>query len=318
MTDNTFANNVRKRFPEGLTGLFAIGGTRTTYILEKNRHATDPGQINDFEDYGETLLNKYLDFSRMYVELGGQNLIISVFSFIGFYNRGGQYAEFATRELGRLTNEVSSSFYRQNRMDPYFVGIDTMLRLPQDSSAHRMARHLAEFQKDWSYDTNHHKLIWEIAAIPNLSLWSAFQRMTEDERHKITEELESYDNLLDVQRSLYHHFSKAVFGFEIPMPHFYLGTNKGGDLKLRSPLGIGLTAGEYLRLYYTPYPSLFITRETLKAIIEDLAFNERFHSTNTDYKGQYTPELAQKEYDRIMALCANPNSVLGFTRRVSE
>lgn len=318
MTDDTFADNVRKRFPEGLTGLFAIGGTRTTYILEKNRYAADPGQIIDFEDYGETLHYKYLDFSRMFVELGGHNLIISAFSFIGFYNRGSQYAELAVREIGRLTNEVSISFYQQNKIDPYFVGIDTMLRLPQDSSAHRMARHLAEFQEGWSYGKNHHKLIWEIAAIPNLSLWNALQMMTEDERQKITEELESYNNLLDVQRSLYHHFSKAIFGFEIPMPHFYLGTNKGGDLKLRSPLGIGLTAGEYLRLYYTPYPSLFITHKTLKAVIEDLAFSERFHSAKTDYKGQYTPELAQKEYDRIMTLCDDPNAVLGFTRRVSE
>jgi hypothetical protein len=33
----TFADRVRARFPEGLTGIIAIGGTRTTFILEYNR-----------------------------------------------------------------------------------------------------------------------------------------------------------------------------------------------------------------------------------------------------------------------------------------
>ncbi len=318
MIDEDFARRIRERFPEGLTGLFAIGGTRTTYILEHNRNAQNPGKIQDFADYGLQLQEKYLNFARMFVELGGQNLIISAFSFIGFYNRGAEYAELATREMGRLVDEIAIAFYKQHRLDPYFVGIDTLLRLPPDSSAHQMGKRLQEFQNSWPYRAENGRLIWEIASIPNLTLWHGFQEMNEADRVALNDELEQFDNLLDVQRCLYRHFSKMVLGFEIPMPHFYLGTNKGGDLKLRSPIGIGLTAGEYLRLYYTPYPSLFITSETLKAILEDLAFKERFHSSETDYKGQYTPELVQKEYERVMALASNPDSVLGYTRRVTE
>ncbi len=34
---DSFADRIRERFPEGLTGIFAIGGTRTTFILEHNQ-----------------------------------------------------------------------------------------------------------------------------------------------------------------------------------------------------------------------------------------------------------------------------------------
>ena len=42
MADAEFAQRIRERYPEGLTGLFAIGATRRTYILDRNRHRKIP------------------------------------------------------------------------------------------------------------------------------------------------------------------------------------------------------------------------------------------------------------------------------------
>lgn len=318
MDDKTFAKRIHERFPEGLTGLFAIGGTRTSYILENNRYNDEPGKITDFSHYSQFSLKQYMDIIEAFVTLGGQNMVISALSFRSFFERGPEYADLVTPELGQLIGEELVSFYRSNHIDPYFVGLDTLLRFSPMTATHQMAKQLIEFQNHWIYQDQNHKLVWEIASIPLYTFWRFFEESSEAERAELRGEIESSDGLEQLQSRLYHHFCKHALGFNLPVPHFYVGTCKSGDLKIRSPLMISLTAGEYLRMYYTPYPSLFMKKDTLKAIIEDLALNERFHSTNTDYKGQYTPKLAQKEYDRILTLSANPNSVLGFTRRVSE
>src|SRR6185369_2922258 len=123
-------------------------------------------------------------------------------------------------------------------------------------------------------------------------------------------------NLEDINRVLYRRFSCAVYGADVPMPQFYLGTNKSGDLKWRSPMPMALSGGDYLRMFYTPYPSLFTTKETLQAILEDLAFGKRFFSKQTDYKDQFTRALAQAEYERVMALSEDSSTTLGFSRKV--
>ena len=55
----------------------------------------------------------------------------------------------------------------------------------------------------------------------------------------------------------------------------------------------------------------------MQHILEDLAFKERFFSDKTDYKGKYTRELAQSEYQRVMNLSDDPENVLGLSRRVA-
>ena len=70
-------------------------------------------------------------------------------------------------------------------------------------------------------------------------------------------------------------------------------------------------------MFYTPYPSLFITQETMQALLENLAFKDRFYSAKTDYSGQYTPELVQAEYDRVMELSSNPATTVGLSRKVA-
>ncbi len=316
MTNQSFADRIRERYPEGLTGVFAIGGTRTTYVLEQNRHAADPGRIDDFATQGEYLVGRYWDFCRTFYDLGGQNMIITAFSFRGFYNRGAEYAELVTQEMLRLIGEGAVDFYKEYDVDPYFVGIDSLLLLPSDSPAHKVAQEFIAFQNEWAYKEGRRKLLWEIASIPLYSFWDLPNRMSAEERQTVDSELKSVTNLEDMNRALYRHFSRAVYGTDVPMPHFYLGTNKSGDLKWRSPMPLALSGGDYLRMFYTPYPSLFTTSETMQRILEDLAFKDRFYSPKTDYSGQYTSDLVQAEYDRVMDLSAEPLTTLGLSRKV--
>ncbi|MBA3870070.1 MAG: hypothetical protein H0X30_13065 [Anaerolineae bacterium] len=318
MTEQTFADRIQERYPEGLTGVFAIGGTRTTYVLEQNRQSVDPGRIDDFAVQGEYLVGRYWEFCKKFYDLGGQNMIITAFSFRGFYNRGAEYAEVVTQEMLRLIGENATAFYKEYEIDPYFVGIDTLLLLPPDNPAQQVAQQFAEYQRQWKYEPQRRKLLWEIASIPLYSFWDMYRKMSEAEAQKIDAELKSLANLEDINRALYRHFSRAVYGTDVPMPHFYLGTNKSGDLKWRSPMPLALSGGDYLRMFYTPYPSLFITQETMQAILENLAFKDRFYSPKTDYSGQYTTDLVQAEYNRVMELSANPETTVGLSRKVTH
>lgn len=315
--DQIFAARVREHYPEGLTGVFAIGGTRTTYILEKNRFAENPGHIEDFDEQSVYLLNRYWEFVRTFIELGGQNLIITAFSFRGFYNRGKEYGDLVIQEMRRFIDDSAQQFYREQGIDPYFAGIDTLLLFEPDSPGYQMGQLLANFQQTWPYQDGRPKLVWEVASIPLYSFWQAFQQMPPEEQQALNTELIAQDNLEDVNRALYRRFSFAAYGTDIPMPHFYLGTNKSGDLKWRSPLPLALSGGDYLRMFYTPYPTLFTNKDVMRTIIEDLAFKERFYSAKTDYAGQYTSELAQAEYERVMELRSRPDeTTLGLSRRV--
>ena len=74
--DTNFADQIRQRFPEGLTGIIAIGGTRTSYILEHNRDSEDPGHISDFDSYATVMLQQYFTLIEWFFDLGGQNLVI--------------------------------------------------------------------------------------------------------------------------------------------------------------------------------------------------------------------------------------------------
>ncbi len=311
-----FAQRIREHYPEGLTGIFAIGGTRTTYILEQNRDADDPGKIADFAVHGRYMLKRYHDFMQLFFSLGGQNMIVTAFSFRGFYNRGQEYADFIVREFPSFINEMSCKFYRENTIDPYFAGIEPLLLSPEGSAMREVGEQFAEFQRTWNYQEGRYKLIWEIASIPLLTFWQMFQEVDEEKRALIQAELDQTSNFEEHYAILYRHFSTYAYGTSVPMPHFYLGTNKSGDLKWRSPMPITLSGGDYLRMFYTPYPTLFTKPATMQRILEDLAFKGRFFSDKTDYKGKYTRKLAQAEYERVMALSSDPENVLGLSRRV--
>lgn len=312
--DTHFAENIRQKYPEGLTGIFAIGGTRTTYILEANRHQPDPGKIQDFADHGAFLQTRYQKFMRDFFSLGGQNMIITASSFRGFTERGGEYAKLVAVELLRLIDDSFQQFYRDEQIDPYFVGIDTLAGA--GDGPREVSQAFQDFMKSWSYAEGRRKLVWEIASIPLLTFWNWTQGLNVQEREEINTLIAGTTDMEALHRQLYEKFSQAVYGTALPMPHFYLGTNKSGDLKWRSPLPIALSGGEYMRLFYTPYPSLFTSRETMHRILNDLAFKERFFSVKTDYKDRFTNELAEAEYQRVMALSRDPETTLGLSRQI--
>src|SRR4051794_5679839 len=100
-----FAQAVRERYPEGLTGIFSIGGTRTAYILEKTRSSVNPGQIRDFADYADYGLSQNFRLIQMFFDLGGQNMIITAMSNRIMHQRGEEYAALIAKELLRFIDE---------------------------------------------------------------------------------------------------------------------------------------------------------------------------------------------------------------------
>src|SRR5581483_1196837 len=312
-----FAARIRERYPEGLTGVFAIGGTRVAYVLEHNREAADPGAMN-FAAYAEYLEGCYHAFVKMFLDLGGQNAIVTVLSYLSFLEdggRGSEYGPLVSREALRLIDESFQAFYRENNVDPYFAGIDTLLGLPVRPESREMAERLAEFQSGWTYREGARKVIWEVESIPLYTFRNLFR---DEDMSALDAELASVADMGQANRVLYKHIARKVYGTDVPMPHFYLGTNKSGDLKLRTPMPLALSGGEFLRVFYTPYPSLYTTPETMRRILEDLVFVKRLRSTETDYSGIFTPELARAEYERVHTLSGDPETTVGLSRRVTE
>lgn len=310
--DQAFAARIRERFPEGLTGVLALGGTRTSFILQQ-AHELDPGHIRDYTAYVDYSLEQMLKIVKAFLELGGQNVIVAIFSYQGFYERGDEYAALMIEACRRLIDEEVTAFYHVNQLDPYFAGIDTLLHLPAEHPAHALAEAFQQFQTTWDYQPDRGKVIWEIAPIPLFS----YAQMQPALAAELSAQLGATTDLQQLHDTLYRFYARAVYGTDLPEPHFYLGTNRNGDLKLRAVLPIALSCGSDMRLYYTPYPSFFVTRETLKAILEDLAFGELLRSKALDYQGQYSAELVQTEYQRIVELSTDPQSVLGLSRQSS-
>jgi hypothetical protein len=310
-----FADRIRERYPEGLTGIFAPGGTRTTFILETQRNQENPGSIPDFAEYADYAFDRLFGLIEIFFNLGGQNLIVPLFSYQGFYERGQEYAEQAARMCLSVIDDTKVAFYKRNDIDPYFAGIDTLQHLPKDQFAHQLGNEFENFQHKWTYRDGRRKIIWEVAPIPLFSFWRAHQAMGEREYLAFEASLEQSTDLQDMHDKLYRYYARAVYGTDVPMPHFYLGSNRNGDLKLRSMLPIAMVCGGPFRIFFTPYPSLFITREILQAILEDLSFGKPLRSTKLDYSGQVTADLLEAEYQRVLEVSKNSNKILGMVRK---
>lgn len=308
----SFAQQVRERFPEGLTGVIAIGGTRTTFILDYNRDQADPGYMPDFTVYGDKLLDRYHELISMFLDLGGQNLIMPVLAWQRFSEKGQEYAEAVALLLDWLTNEKSVAYYQRRQIDPYFAGIDTLLHLPEDHFGHQAALRLTAFQAGWKYQPGRHKLVWEVAPIPLFSVLRAQAVLGDDALRALEAEIAATDDLAKIDELTYRYYAKALYGTEVPMPHFYLGSNRKGDLKLRSMLPFALYSGAPMRLYFTPYPSLFTKYDTLHAIIDDLAFGKQKLSREKDYRGQLTPEAVQAAYQNVVQLSEDASTTVGL------
>src|SRR5258708_11773899 len=249
----------------------------------------------------------------MFFELGGQNMIIAASSFRAFAGqRGPEYLNWIAKAVSNLHNDNFQRFYRENGIDPYFIGIDVFLAQKTESAAQKMAQGMRDFQKSWPYARGRFKLIWESGRV---CMDSVINSILADDQSQLKALLAQTEDLEKLFRLIYERYAPEIYGAAMPLADFYLGTNKSGDLKIRSPMPFTLTGGEYMRSYYTPYPTLFIRPETMRHILNDLAFGERFQSLKADYSGRYTSELAQSEYDRIMALCSNPETTIGLSRK---
>jgi hypothetical protein len=196
------------------------------------------------------------------------------------------------------------------------VGIDTLRALPTDHPAHQLAVDLDAFNRRWQYTESRRKLIWEIAPIPLFSFFHAPSTLGEEATKALQAALSATSNMQDWYDLLYKYYCRAAYGTELPLPHFYIGTNRNGDLKLRAMLPIALECASQLRLYYTPYPSGYLSREVFQAILEDLAFGKRLRSFKTDYRGMLTPELVESERERLLVLSADSSSTAGMIRKI--
>ena len=148
--------------------------------------------------------------------------------------------------------------------------------------------------------------------IPLYSIWRAQEVLGSERVEAFEIALAEAKDLDTVHDLTYKFYAQAVYGQRCPCQTSTWDRVRNGDLKLRAMLPISLLCGSATRFYFTPYPSMMITRETLKAILEDLAFGKRLHSTQVDYSGKLTPELLEAEYLRVQQLCADPAPRSGF------
>jgi hypothetical protein len=314
--EKSFVERIRERYPEGLTAVVPIGGTRTMYILDKQRHHENPGEIADFADHADYLLEQYFALIQMFFDLGGQNIIIPILAYDRFTAYGTRYAGLISDLTQMLIRDQAVKAYREKNIDPYFLGTDTLVKLPADHPGHGLGQALRAFQASWDYQAGRRKVFWEIAGLPLYSMWNSKNVMPPEEQAKLEAEIEATNDIEKVRHLAYNYYSKALYGTELPLPHFYLGCNRNGDLKVGSALSTTLTWGFMCRMFFVPYSTMFITRETLQTIIEDVAFGKLMRSKTADYDNRYTSEMAQAEYERMMELRADPMTTVGLSRQV--
>ncbi|MDZ4763819.1 MAG: hypothetical protein SGI73_04650 [Chloroflexota bacterium] len=316
----SFADRIRTHYENRLTAIFAIGGTRTSYILKYNRTAADPGAISDLMHYARWTTDQYFKLVEMFFDLGGQNFITPALAYQRFDpQRGDHYTQMIADSTRFVFNDKAVEFYHAHNVDPYFAGIDTLLHFPERTIVYQLGLALQDFQKNWNYQPGRKTIIWEIAPISMFSIQNANWSADEAATAALNHQLQTAPDLESIAQLLYRHYARILYGVELPMPQVYIGTNRNGDLKLRAIIPLTLYAGSPMRLYYTPYPSLFLTHEALAAILEDAAFGKTLSArTTADYTGQFTPNLAEAEYQRIMALAADPSAIVGWTRKASS
>jgi hypothetical protein len=310
-------DHIRDRFSEGLTGIFALGGTRTTYLIAHPRDADDSGHIPSLEDYANYGFGLLKDLIAAFFEMGGQNLVVSVLSYQQLKGeRGVKYAAATAALTSKLMEGDWIDFYHDQHADPYFVGIDTLLHLPP-GFVHDLGATCQQFNESWQYREGSRKLVWEIAPIPLYSFWRAPQVLGQGAQAELDEAVANAADLQSIHDLLYRHYTRAAYGTDLPVPHFYIGSNRKGDLKLRSMLPISLLCGDACRFFYLPYPSLMLTRAGLQAILEDLVYHTPARSTQIDYSGQTTPEEMEREYQRAIDLSTDPASIVGLARSMA-
>jgi len=313
VADREFALKIREHFDGDLTGVIVVSGTRTTYLFERGQPKQDLGAIDAFQEYANFLVPRYHQLIEMFFNLGGQNLIIPLYPYQVFYARGHEYAHLAMETTKLIVEDAFVSFYKELNIDPYFAGLDGLEQFPPNHIAHSVCQRIKTFRNQWDYQKSRYKLIWEIAPVPLYSFWSQSQN---DTNQNLAETILAINDLREIYEHLYKYYTKTIYGVTLPMPHFYIGSNRNGELKLRSMYPISMLAGDPFRLFYLPYPTLYLKENVLKAILNDLAFGEPLRAIKKDYSGQFTVDMIHAEQNRIAELSHDPNAVVGMTRHI--
>lgn len=304
---------IHERFPNGLTAVLATGGSRTWYILKHQQHHDNPGHIENLDEFMDVAHRANCHFIQMYLDCGGSHAIVPLFSPFQTNMRTEKYLEATWRNVCLLIDDETQKFYRDNDIHPYFAGLDTLLRLPHRHVLSQMATKLMQFQHNWVGGTNN--LIWEFAPVPLYTLWQTIRNLSDAEHHKIEIDIETFGtDLAAIHQLLYKRFAPVAYGTDFQSPHLYIGTNRNRDLKLRIhwPLSLDMTEGT--RLYFTPYPSFFMTQDGMASVLEDVLSTKTFRSANTDYRGMISRQQAQGMYERFTRLASDKSNITGLVK----
>jgi hypothetical protein len=311
----TLLEEIRHKFPGGLTAVLGTGGSRTSYILEYNRHKNNPGKI-DFDDYGEKMRDKFCLLVKNIVSLGGKNIIDAAPTYGLIATRTPQYV-YSIIDLAKriYLDEKMQEFYKENHIDPYFVGMEAFLNTPVDSPFNKYAQKLIHFMNEWSYHPDNNRLILEVGTIHIFSIWRALQSNTQEEQQQLEQEIESTFDLKTKFDILYQYFIKKIYGFHVPIPHFLLSSNAKGSCKCFLPLPMILSGGIKTRFFYMPYSPIAISYSALETIIRDLIAPKSQTSLEIDYSDKSNlSTLLENKYQEMLTLVNNPNVIIGLTK----
>ncbi len=287
-----------------ITAIISFGGTRMAYILEENRDRNNPGEI-DYPAYLDYCLQKIRNIISYYFQAGGKHLVLEGLD-IGLISgdRGDEYARIVSTYMIRLADDMAE-FYRSNNADVTFVGIDAIQELPQTHAARRMGEYLATFNETWQYDYgSRRQIIWNVAAIPLYTLYNISATVDNSDIDML--------DLVQAEYEIYDRYAKQVYGFHLPMPDMYIGSNTNGDNPLSSRLPVALGVKYHFRSFYVPFPTFFLKQHHFDAIIADLSKKPQHDSYRLDYKGQLSTEAVQYAYEYYSKLAQEKNSITGL------
>ncbi|MEO1253648.1 MAG: hypothetical protein AAFY41_02005 [Bacteroidota bacterium] len=276
-----------------VSGIIVVGGTRTAYIID--RQLSD-GKIIDFQDYANYCAEHYQRIITDFISLGGTHVQIPVYGWQAF-QRGDDYINAIAQSVLMLTNSDFDQFYRENNIQPYFSGLELLYQLPHEHPFHETLVHLETYKNNFK-GSGDRAVIWGIMPIPILAITQAQQP---DFSALNADEIPSF---------LYEYYSKIVYGVECPLPDFYIGSARTGQIKLRTALHPSIAPGATTKYYWLQYPTIWLNRTTLEIIMIDCQ-KQYMNQSNFDYESQMTPMLLEELTTRFRNVINDTSKIIG-------
>ena len=186
-------------------------------------------------------------------------------------------------------------------------GIDTLRAAPTRIHPRtKTAQAMAEFPTAWPYAEGRRKLIWEIASIPLYSFWQAYASACQQRNAKL---LKARMHAAAGLNEVFHRFISFLserLRDEIPVPHFYLGTNMSGDLKFRTPMAAGANRRRLSADVLCALSAAVHDRRRDEDDAGRSGLRQALSLAQDGLCGRYTPELAEAEYQRITRTFRRP------------